>query len=494
MDYMDAHDRRKHGIMVALGYVLIGTALLLVTTILMYVAYGFGYKNGQVIQSGLVFVSSKPHPAELYVGGVRNKNNTNTRLSLPAGSYDIGLHRDGYRDWGRTIKVIGGKVEHFDYPFLFPSTLKTTTVHNYPAMPPLVTQSPNHRWLLAEEPTAPTTFDIYDLKSPAQPPTTITLPTSLVTASTDKVSFSLVEWSNDNQHFLLQRTYGTNTEYLLVNMTDVTTSVNLTRTLTLPTTNLTVQLNNKQADHFYIYDAAAQALAQATLTSSAPTVYLEHVLAYKTYGTNTVLYATPDQAAKDQVDVDLFDGNDTHIIRQLPAGSTYLLDLTKYAGDLYVVAGAHSDDSVYVYKNPTDQLDDRDIGAALPLKVLRVAKPDFVKFSDSAQFIVAEGGRTFAVYDNENKAAYAYTLNEPLDAPQTHATWMDGARLMYVTKGQVLVFDYDGTNRQLLESASPQYVPYFDSSFKFLYTLTHPATDRTHELLTSTSMLAPADQ
>ena len=60
MDFMDPAWRRRHNIMVIVGYVLIGITLLLATIILIFVAYGFGYQNGQVVQNGLLFLSSGP--------------------------------------------------------------------------------------------------------------------------------------------------------------------------------------------------------------------------------------------------------------------------------------------------------------------------------------------------------------------------------------------------------------------------------------------------
>jgi hypothetical protein len=65
---------------------------------------------------------------------------------------------------------------------------------------------------------------------------------------------------------------------------------------------------------------------------------------------------------------------------------------------------------------------------------------------------------------------------------------MDGAHLDYVSSGKLEVFDYDGLNRQTLVPSAPQYLPYFDQSYKFLYALAPSTADKTHELLTSTSL------
>ena len=64
MEYLDPKKHKAHLIRLAVGYLLIGIALILTTVILLYRAYGFGLKNGEVIQNGLIFVSSRPNPAD----------------------------------------------------------------------------------------------------------------------------------------------------------------------------------------------------------------------------------------------------------------------------------------------------------------------------------------------------------------------------------------------------------------------------------------------
>jgi len=68
MDYLDPKKRFRHHVMLYVGYVLIGIAILIGTLVLLYQAYGFGLgKNGTVIQNGLFFFSSQPSPADIYV-------------------------------------------------------------------------------------------------------------------------------------------------------------------------------------------------------------------------------------------------------------------------------------------------------------------------------------------------------------------------------------------------------------------------------------------
>jgi len=496
MDFLDPKKRRAHEIKLIIGYILIGLAVVLATVLLLYMAYGFGLNKGQVVQNGLIFVSSTPSGSNVYVNG-QQRGTTGERLFLQAGTYTMEIKRTGYRTWQRAVTVEGGMVEHFDYPFLFPSNLQTTDRKTYTTAPALATQSPDRRWILIEQPGPLGTFDMYDIKNEKQVATsTVTLPSSLLTTSDAKVqSLKLVEWSNDNQHVLLEHVYGSSHEYIMLDTQTPTQSVNVTKTLGLtPSDQLSLQ--NKKFDHYFVYDSNAGTLDTDALSSPTLTPLLTHVLAYKTNGPNMVLYTTGQDAPSGEVNVMLYQNNKSYELRTLPVDKTYLLNLTQYSGTWYVAAGARSDNRVYVYKDPVSVLGQQ--GQLLvPITVLRVDTPDYLEFSANTQFIMAAHDNHFAVYDAQYDKTYAYTIDAHFDVPQLHATWMDGDRITYVSGDKLVVFDYDSTNLQTLMPSSPAYLPFFDQNYHYVYDLaTSAATSKTpaQTQFTRTALLTPADQ
>ena len=122
-----------------------------------------------------------------------------------------------------------------------------------------------------------------------------------------------------------------------------------------------------------------------------------------------------------------------------------------------------------------------------PFRRLSLGKPSYVDFSDNTQFLLAESGQNFVVYDFENIAQHTYTSADPLDVPQTHATWMDGDRLTYTSGGQLVVVDYDNRNRQALVAANPAFVPAFAPDYSYLYAL-QPGTPDAKPNLSSTPL------
>ncbi len=492
MDYLDPKKQLQHRIILLSGYVCLAIAIVIAGLILLYQAYGFGLgKNGTVIQSGLMFLSSQPHPASISLNGGPAKTQTNSRLVLPEGIYRAVLSREGYRSWQRSIEIDGGSVVHFDYPFLFPKTLQPKNIHSYDKLPSLMTQSPDRRWLLMQPAGAVTDFELYDLKNPTKPATALALPPSVLSKAVASQSFELSEWADDNRHVVLQHTFDGKVEYILFDRATPDKSVNLNTTLSATPSKLT--LNNKKYDQYYLYSAATGELQTASLSNPAPVTVLQHVLGYKSYGNNTILYVTDLSAPAGKVLVKLAVGDRSTTLRSLLAGGNYLLDLTKYSGTLYVVMGASAQNKVYIYKDPIGQLSATPKTALIPAQVFHVVQPNFLSFSTNAQFIVVENGSQFGVYDIENTKGYAYTVKHQIDSPATHATWMDGHRLTYVSQGRLIVFDYDAANLQSLESASSSFLPAFTPDYHAFYSLAaNPANAQLD--LTRTPLLTPADQ
>ena len=488
MDFLDPQKRARHTIIMLTGYVLIGIAILFATIILLYQAYGFGLnRNGSVIQNGLLFFSSQPQPADIYINGKLSRSRTNTRLVLPSGLYTIKLDKAGYRPWERTVVLDGGSVAHYDYPLLFPKSLTTTKLHGYDSAPSLASQSLDRRWVVVAQAGSMTNFDVYDLKNPAKDPTVIALPINLLTKATANESWQVSEWADDNQHLVLQHLYDGKNEYILLNRTVPADSLNLNQTLATTSTKLT--LNDKKYDQYYLHNADAT-LQTASLKAPTPVALLNHVLAYQTYGNDSVLYATDEGATVGKVTVKFLASGQTFVVRSLPAGTSYLLNLTKYNGTFYFAIGAASENKVYVYKDPIGQINAQVVRVPVPVQVLHVDNPNYLGFSSNAQFIVVENGQNFGVYDIEYKHGFNYTTTQPLDAPQTHASWMDGDRLDYVSGGKLLVFDYDHRNKQTLLTAAPAFLPFFAPDYQHLYVIA-PGTAAGQLSLTQTALLIP---
>ena len=217
-----------------------------------------------------------------------------------------------------------------------------------------------------------------------------------------------------------------------------------------------------------MYDGSTQTLYQAVIGSPVTQV-ATGVLAYDSYGNNNLLYTTAVNAPNGQVNVNLYSSGNTHLVRNLPVATTYLLNMPGFNGSDYAVLGDSSSNFVYIYQNPLSQATSG--SKILPFRAIQINAPNYDSFAPTAQFILVENGSSFALYDIYNDVTYHYTVSAPLQSPQVHVQWMDGDRLDYVSNNILTVMDYDNTNQVKLTSALPQYQTFFAPNYQSYFSL-----------------------
>ncbi len=500
MDFLDPKKRRWHTVRLFTGYVLVTIAIGLAATILIYLAYGFGVtRQGDLVQKGLVFVSSQPSGAQLFVDDKR-ANDTNTKLNLAAGSYGLKISREGYSDWQRRIQVDGGSVSHFVYPFLFPSDLQTTDIKKYEDNPRLTTQSPDRRWIVVQLAAQESQFEVFDLSKNQDSVGTATdfnVQTSLLTQTATPATWEVVEWSTNNRHILFKRSYTQDNvqkaEYILVDRQRPEGSYNLSRELNIDAMVSDLSLLDKKPDNYYIHNRTEKTISTASLSDTQPKQVLKDALAFKAHGKDVIVYVTDKDAPEGIVYAKVYSKEREYTLRTLQRSDTYLLDAARFDGKWYVVAGSKTSGRAFIYEDPIDQINQREDKKAGALFSLRVPNPIDVSFSANAQFIALQGSTRFHVYDIDREQAFRYTSRFPLDAPQPYASWMDGNRFTYVSGGKQVVFEYDNANRRTLVPASITYASSFDRNYEYLYTFVQPSDGQPGITLTAAPLRTPDD-
>lgn len=488
MDFLDPSKKRAHTIRLFIGYALVAVAVAMGALILLFQSFGYGVdrKTGQVIQNGLVFLSAHPESAAIYINGQQNSARTDTKLSLPAGRYNIELKRDGYRSWKHELNLDGGSVEQLVYPVLFPEKLVTADTQLYASNPAFATASPDRHWLLVLQPGSLTKFDNFDMNNDGQAPTAVTIPEGVLTAASGDQSISLAEWSTDNRHVLLKHNYSNTVEYIMLDRDTPALSFNVNKLIGSNPTQ--ISLRDKNDEELYLYDANTQTLQTYDVKAKKQAPLLSKVLNYKTHGADMVLYASTDSGGKTgQVGVRMYDGKNNYLVNTYPTGTSFLLDLAQFSGDWYMVVGLQQEGRVTIYKNPQDTLKQPNHGVPIAL-LLRIDSPQFVSFSDNARFIAAQSGSKFAIYDAETDRRVFYELKNNVPASQ-QAHWMDGHRLLLVLDGKTEVFDFDGTNQQTLAASLPGFLPYFDRDYTGLYNVAPSVQVAGRAALTRTDLI-----
>jgi hypothetical protein len=487
MDFLDPNKNRAHTTRLLIGYILVAIAVAMAALILLFQSLGYDVdrRTGQVIQNGLVFLSTKPDTASIYLNGQLNRSRTNTRLPIPAGQYKVELKSANYRDWKRSFYLEGGKVERIDYPILFPIKLKTADTQLYSAAPGLTTQSPDLRWLLVQQPGSDTVFDNFDLNNTNQAPSTLILPPDLLTPAEGTHTLTVTEWASDNKHVLVKHDYTGGSEYVMLDRENIASSLNINKLIGSPTA--IVSLRDKRYDKLLIYELKTLALETYDTKSKQLLPLLQKVISFKSYGSDLIIYSTADSIKPSQTIVKLWDGTISYEMRTFTSATEIMLDITQHANDWYAVVSSLHDGQVYIYENPQNNV--KQAKPLVPISVLRLDRPAFVSFSNNTQFVVAQNGSKFAVYDIEGDRRSYYELKQTVPVG-LQAKWMDGYHLALVVNGRTLVMDYDGINQQELSANLPGYLPIFNHDYTALYNIAPSVVVPGRPALTRTELKA----
>ncbi len=469
MDFLHPGKKRKHQIRLFLGYLLTALALGTATYIIVIMTMGYYYdrSTGGIIQKGLVVLDTHPESADIYIdGSIRGR--TNNRLTLPEGTHTIELRSTGYRTWHHDINLEGSSIEQLVYPFMFPESLVPKSIKDYGKGPSLVSQSPDRRWLITSHAGGELgVFDLLDLNNTQNPSTILTLPADTLSAGKGSHSFTAIEWAADNTHLLMKHSWKGGLEFIVLNRARPLQSLNLSKLFPTQTPS-DVQLRDKKADQFYFYNKTTQTLAAVDSNRRSLTSLLKHVIAYKGYKNDTIVYASDQSNSKTTTEVHLWKNGRDFLLRTLPASNKYLLDAAEFNGRLYLATGSIKDGRNYVYKDPMADLGRTPARTPQPFRVLIVKDAEFVSFSTIARFIAVQGGSNFVVYDAETGRQFRYDSGLKLPA-HSQVKWMDGHRFVTVSATKTVVFDFDNTNYQVLNTADSAYPILFSRDYQALF-------------------------
>lgn len=491
MDFLDPKRKKSHGHRLLAGYLLMAIVLAMATWLLLNSSFGYWVdpKTGGVIQNGTVFVDSQPSGSTVTLDGNEQGSRTSTRLVLPGSKqYSIKLSNNGYRSWERTFSLDGGKIERITYPLLIPKTVDTTEDQLYADKPQQSSQSIDRKWLLVAQVGQPMSYDLYDLTNPSAPPAVVAIPVGLITDPTKTTTINVVEWAADNRHVLLQRLFNESSEFFMLDTVNQASSVNINTALTVAPTS--VSLRDKKADQLYIYDAVGGTLRQGDLRNKTVSgAILSNILAYKTLGSDMILYATHQGAVAEKLNYRIRESDKgSYMLKSVADTTNYLMAATEYDGTPYFVIGSQADDAVYVYRDPLPALKGQSQSPLLISAVLRLTSPKFVTFSPSKQYISVQSANKIVVYDLEGDRQYQVNLRHTIAATEP-VKWMDGHHFSFVENGSSYIVDFEGSNDQRIVPSIADGGPYFSPDLKTVVTIAPSLSAVGRYALTQTSLV-----
>jgi len=225
---------------------------LVCLSLLYLVGYRLDSKNNTVERGGLIQYVSSPNGATISIDGTELTQRTPAKNAVSPGKHTFRMSRTGYHPWQKTLTIDAGTLTWLNYTRLIPQQLTPEMVHETPVMAAALS-SPDNRRIITLGDVAHPTFDIYVIDSDKVTHTIFTLPADTyapISSEADKHQFSFVKWDSSGHYVTVKHTYGTETEWLVIDGRDGKLVSNVSQTMDIPITDL--QFANSSGKSFYV--------------------------------------------------------------------------------------------------------------------------------------------------------------------------------------------------------------------------------------------------
>lgn len=410
----------------------IAVVLMAIVLTLLLIGYRIG-KNWNLEQAGMIVVDSLPHDVTVSIDNGEQITKTQTSKMLPGGEHQIELREDGYLGWQKKVKIEPGWMRRLDYGRLFKIERKTEKVQEFSGLN-VFSVAPNRDFLLVAEQNQ-LKLQLFNLRNDQMQPEVIDLASLLTEGSVLK----RVIWSRGAERVVVVAEEKAQPVWLMVNLKNVQRSYNLTQKMEVAIDRVAfTDGGGKEA-----LVLAAAKLYRVNLEKVNVETVATEVEEFTNDGKDvvyTTLEKSKDGAIKHQIRALRGDEQKSTAIKTLKSTDKYKMNLSSYAGVKHfsLVVGQ----KLQVYRGDLPK-------GRQKLEVLTKMTPQLMDFvpenleiSQNGQFVMATAGRQKAVLDLEQAEFWQYQL------PKGRVDWLDNCMLAMAQRGELKVWDFDGTNQR----------------------------------------------
>ena len=455
-------------------YTLMVSAIIVVVALLVFIMLGYRFDSDaqKIEQTGLVQFDSSPSGATVEIDKKALSQKTSTKSVVSPRTHEFSIWREGYETWWKQLDIAPGTVTWLDYARLVPKDRKTDSVHTFEKLDDIAF-APFGRFALAHtEPSSPQ-FELYDLRNADEvKKTTLTLPGELLAGSDDAEgvhSYQIDEWDQSGRYILIKHVYNDQTEWLLADRENEKNTKNISRIVDLPIAD--AQISGSGGTRVFVLTEETVRLANLT-DGTLSRAYASKVKSFSLYGSDVITFiGLADNDSGDRV-LGLVRRSDSspHVIKTVPATdqSPIAISTTNYYKKDYVVTSVGASVEILAGEYPGKDRQARDtlLQYASFKSTESVA---WLQTSGNGRFVVAQGENGYMSYDLERD-----TTSSPIRFAEPTAQklrWLDNYNFWTTEGGQLVMEEFDGTNKHVIAQTDGAFEASFDHNFTYLYSI-----------------------
>lgn len=452
---------RRRKLVLFFTYGVMTTAVIAISAIclLLVLGYRFDFVDRKVEQGGLIQFHSLPEGARIKLDGQELSFVTPGKRNVAVGTHEVHMHREGYRDWGKTVTVKAGELRWLNYARLIPTNLTTNAVHELPTLAD-ERPSPDRKWIALLPSADRAELAIVDIRPDKPVITPFVLPAGSYTSVEGQAhQFSIVEWDFGSRYLLIKHVIGDKTEFIKIDRTNAAATQNLTTLFSVPLSD--VHFSGTSGNVFYGLETTnIRKLDSGAGTISQPVI--KDVTSFMLYKTDTMAFTTHTGHT---IGAGVYVDQKAYIVRSYDDTMPVHAQVTSYFSENYLAVARGT--QVEVIKEP--ELSKGNSSATPKLNL--PAGVQWLRFNASGRFIAAGNGTQYALYDMETQERFAVNLPGTAADLTKPLQWLDDYSLVSAADKDLRITEFDGGNQQVIIDAEPGYAATLDNDGKLLYSI-----------------------
>jgi len=447
-------------------YSLMTVAVLLLVTFLVFVMLGYRFNRdtSTIEQGGLVQFASRPIDANVTIGKAKLTDPTPSKITVNPGNYDVSMTRNGYQPWKKNVDVKSGEVLWLNYAQLVPNRIDTKQLTRFDSLAGALSAPNGDRFALVQDASKPV-ITFADITGDTPKLTSVTLPAGAL--PTDKAAaFTLSKWANDSDRLLVDMTYGTTTERLLVDRRDAEKTVNLSRKYV---SNIAeAMFDPRSSDRLIIRDTKGELRTVNTADDSLSSVLASSVSYMALYENDAILIVRTEPEGGQSVGYISLGSDKVRVIKRIASTEKTLVALADYFSEPHIVISVGSQLDIYQLRQLPSSQSDGSISMTRLFTSALPAPADHLSIRTSGRFVLAQYAGGLQTYDVELAKQSITSFKAPV---ASELRWLDKYHF-YLTDGKQLeVLEFDGANPHRITDLTTGFDAVQSDDGKYIYTI-----------------------
>ena len=453
------------------GMVFAVIAIVVVMT-LVAMGYKFG-AEGEIEQSGLMQLHTMPTGATVEIDGKTLFARSNLSESLSPGDHYIKITKEGYNSWEKTVTMAPGSLMRLYSPRLFLLERETEKVAGLGDLM-FYSASENRNYILYAKSDS-VKWTLMNVKNDNVEMTEIDVAKVFDFIKDNKFTGKIehMKWDSDEDKVLIKASHDGSTEWALVDLKDVTESVNLTKEFGLDFSK--IEIANSSAGQLMTLENGKLRKVDVD-NKSISRVLVERVESFTNHGTDVVYATSRDDNGKRNIGIYKDGAKNSVVVRVVDTDDKVLVGSSAYYDDEYLIYTVGDRLSVYSGEYPVYTaemkksgsnkvlLDSDDSTLKMVLEYTFGFVPESLTVSRGGEYVLVKQGREIVSADLDTNKIAGY------ESKSDKIKWIDDSMLYDVLDGKVVVWDFDGTNeREIVNGGVSDRAVMISGDNKYLY-------------------------